>query len=273
MESDIGVTRPAPLVRTRRDGTPYKRRDEIEAVLTELIGKPRDEIATSLEIRDPRSPGYIPSEALVHLLRQTRYDNDDRHFRRLYRELLRRVDASMPRIQGERIGTSENVHAAAARDRIRDAIIMLLAEDQRTPGPGLDYYEVMFADAIATLRTTSSRQAGRESSRTVPMERDADTNEPSVAVEKAAGSLDLAQELLSDDPIYRSRVAMAIQSLPEKQRRVIELMLQGRPLDSSDENVLSIRRILGVAEKTVRNRRDAALKTIHEALGIGSSDA
>ena len=272
MASNERGTRPAPLVRTRRNGTPYTRRVEIEAALADLLERPRDEIAAALEIRNPSAPEYIPSECLVHLLRQTRYDNGDLHFRRLYRELMRRIEAAMPRVQGERIGDYENVHAAAARDRIRDAFNIKLAEDQRTPGPGLDYFEVMFADAVATLRTTSSRKAGREASRTIAIERDDDTNEPSVDVERAAGSLDVAEELLSDDPIYRSRVAAAIDALPDKQRRVLELMLQGLPLDSSDENILSIRKVLGVAEKTVRNRRDAALVRIRETLGIGSSN-
>lgn len=272
MAAEDGGTAPEPLIRTRRDGTPYARRPEIEAALTRLLDLPRDDVAYMLTIRDPRAAGYIPSECLVHLLRRTRYDNGDQHFRRLYRELMRRMDAAMPRVQGERMGERENVHAAAARDRIRDAFNAKLAEDQQVAGPGLDYFEVMFADAVATLRTTSARKAGRESSRSVPLEMDDETNEPSPAVERAAGSLDVAQELISDDPIYRSRVAAAIGELPDKHRRVVELIIQGLPLDSSDENVLSIRKVLGVAEKTVRNRRDAALLRIREALEIGSSD-
>ena len=49
--------------------------------------------------------------------------------------------------------------------------------------------------------------------RTEAIEADQETNEPSLAVERAVGSLDLKEKLLSDDPIYRSRVADAIRSL------------------------------------------------------------
>ncbi len=263
---------PTPLTRTRRDGTLYTRRPEVEAALGSLLDMPREDVLAALAVRDPRSPTYIPPECVVHLLRQTRYDNGDSYFRGLYRELLRQVEAMLPRVQGERIGERENVHAAAARDRVKDAFNQKLSEDLHAPGPGLDYFEVMFADAVATLRSTSNRAFRRDSARTQPLERNGETNEPSIEVERAVGSLDIAQELLSDDPIYRSRVAAAIDSLPDKQRRVIEMILQDMPLDSSDDDVLSIRKVLDVVEKTVRNRRDAAILKIRETLGIGTTD-
>ncbi len=51
------------------------------------------------------------------------------------------------------------------------------------------------------------------------------------------------------------------------------MILQEMPIDSSDESVMTIRKMIGVSsEKTVRNRRDAAFDTIRQALGIGSGD-
>ena len=49
------------------------------------------------------------------------------------------------------------------------------------------------------------------------------------------------------------------------------MLLQDMPIDSIDDDVLTIRKVLGVrSEKTVRNRRDAAIAAIREQLGIGS---
>ena len=127
----------------------------------------------------------------------------------------------------------------------------------------------MFADAVAALRSSALRKTGREAARTEAIERNPDTNEPSLAVELARGSLDVVAELMSDDPIYRSRVAAAIDALPDKQRRVIEMILSEMPMDAIDENAPSIRKALGVVEKTVRNRRDAAIANIRRALGMG----
>ncbi|RJF90310.1 DNA-binding response regulator [Sphingomonas cavernae] len=240
--------------------------------LQSLLAMSRDDLQKVIAIRDPSAAGYVPSECLVHLIRRTRIDNSESQFDRLYREIMRRIDAVMPRVQGERMDKAENIHAAGARDRVRDAFNERLASDRNEPGPGLDYFEVMFADAIAALRASALRKTGREARRTEPIERNPETNEPSLAVERAVGSLDIEEMLLSDDPIYRSRVAAAIDALPDKQRRVIEMIRQGMQLDSSDDAVLSIRKVLDVAEKTVRNRRDAAIESIRKTLEIGSAD-
>jgi hypothetical protein len=259
-----------PLTKQKPDGTIYSRRADVEGALERLVELPRSEVIAALKIRDARSDLHVQSECVVHLIRAARNDNDQSYFAELYRELMRRIGAVLPRVEGERSGMVENVHAADARDRVRDLFNERLSVDRAEPGSALDYFEVMFADAIAALRKTAMKRATRQAARSERIEAD-ETNEPSLAVEKAVGSLDLKQELQSEDPIYRSRVVAAIQALPDKQRRVIEMILQEMPIDSSDEGVLSIRKAIGVSsEKTVRNRRDAAFASIRKALEIGS---
>lgn len=270
-ESALGTNVP-PLTKKKPEGTTYTRRDDIENALERLVGLPRSDVIAALKIRDARSALYVQSECIVHLIRATRTDNHQAYFGELYRELMRRISAVLPKVEGERADTAENVHAADARDRVRDLFNEKLSVDRAEAGSGLDYFEVMFADAIAALRKTAMRRATRSAARNERIEAD-ESSEPSLAVERAVGSLDLKQELLSDDPIYRSRVIAAIQTLPDKQRRVIEMILQEMPIDSSDESVMTIRKMIGVSsEKTVRNRRDAAYDSIRQALGIGSGD-
>lgn len=262
-----------PLTKCRSDGTPYTRRADVEQALMKLTKQPREEIVAALKIRDRSSPLYIKSECIVYLIRDTRNDNDQRYFNELYRELMRRLSSALPRVSGEQADQSENVHAATARERVRDIFVAKLAEDRAEAGSALDYFEVMFAGAIAALRKTWMYRATRHAARNEPIEADKDTNEPSLTVERAVGSLDLKEELLSDDPIYRSRVADAINTLPDKHRRVIELIMRGMPIDSSDDSVMTIRKVIGVkSEKTVRNRRNEAYQLIREALSIGDND-
>lgn len=259
-----------PLTKCRSDGTPYARRADVEQALVKLTKLPREKIVAALKIRDRSSPSYIRSECVVYLIRDTRGDNDDGYFNELYRELMRRLASALPRFPGERDGQSESVHAALARERVRDILIAKLVEDRAEAGSSLDYFEVMFASAIAALCKTSVHRAITHAARTEPIEADEDTNEPSFAVERAVGSLDLKEELLSDDPVYRLRVADAIKSLPDKHRRVIELILREMPISSSDDSVLTIQKAIGVkSEKTVRNRRDEAYGLIRQALSIG----
>lgn len=264
------LTKVTKLSKRKQDGTLYTRRNDVETALASLINLPREDILARLKIRDARSADYIQSECIVHLLRATRNDNDERYFNELYRELMRRVASVLPRVEGEKTDASENVHAADARDRVRDILKARLIEDRATPGSALDYFEVMFSGAIAALRKTSMGRARLQMVRRDAIDYE-ESGEPSIAVEKAVGSLDIKEELLSDDPNYRSKVAAAIRTLPDKQRRVIEMLLQDMPIDSNDDDVLTIRKVLGVkSEKTVRNRRDAAIANIREQLGIGA---
>lgn len=258
------------LTKCRSDGTPYTRRADVEQALVTLTIQPRKDIVAALKIRDTSSPLHIKSECIVYLIRNTRNDNDDGYFNELYRELMRRLASALSCISGEQADRSENVHAAAGRERVRDIFVAKLIEDRAEAGSALDYFEVMFAGAIAALRRTSMHRARKHALRTYPIEADEDTNEPSLTVERAAGSLDLKEELLADDPIYRSRVADAINTLPDKHRRVIELIMREMPIDSSDDSVMTIRKVIGVkSEKTVRNRRDEAYQLIRKALSIG----
>lgn len=262
-----------PLAKRYPDGKPYTRRADVEEDLRRIVVLAREEILAALKIRDRSSLEYLKSECIVHLIRETRTDNDERYFGELYKELMRRIVAALPRVAGERVDGPENVHASAARDQITGRFQVKLAEDRTNPGTWLDYYEVMFADAIAGLRTTYMGRARRDAARTEPIQSDGDVSEPSLAVERALGSFDLKEELLSEDPIYRSHVAAAIMNLPDKHRRVIELTIRDIPIDSFDDSVMTIRKLLGVkSEKTVRNRRNEAILMIRQALSIGDDN-
>ena len=259
-----------PLAKHYPDGRPYTRREDVENDLKRIVVLPREDILAALKIRDRSSPQYLKSECIVYLIRETRSDNDERYFNELYKELMRRIGGALPRVAGERADGPENVHASAAREKITGRFEQKLSEDRASAGTWLDYYEVMFADAIAGLRTTYMGRARRDAARMEPIETDADTGEPSLAVERALGSFDIKEELLSEDPIYRSRIAAAIRSLPEKNRRVIELTIRGIPIYSSDDSVMTIQKLIGVkSEKTVRNRRDDGILMIRQALSIG----
>lgn len=267
---DLGNGFVKPLTKRRSDGTTYTRRADVEQALVTLTMQPRENIVAALKIRDKLSPHYIKSECIVYLIRSTREDNDDGYFNELYRELMRRLASALPRASGGSAGRSEDIHDAAGRERVRDTLVAKLIEDRAEPGSALDYFEVMFDGAIAALRATSMHKERRHALRAHAIEADEETGEPSLAVERAVGSLDLKEELLSDDPIYRLRVADAIKSLPDKHRRVIELILREIPIASTDDSVLTIQKVIGVkSEKTVRNRRDEAYRLIRQALSIG----
>lgn len=68
------------------------------------------------------------------------------------------------------------------------------------------------------------------------------------------------------DFLYRSKIAAAINSLPPDERRVVELILEGIPIDSKEKDTMTMAKMLGCSEKTVRNRRDRAFAKLAELL-------
>ncbi len=69
-----------PLTKMTRDGKPYRRVEEIETLLEQLVTVSLDELLERSSISNRNDPRYIPSECLVHLIRGTRSDPSIRRF-------------------------------------------------------------------------------------------------------------------------------------------------------------------------------------------------
>lgn len=260
---------PTPLTRRQPDGRLYERPPPIESALSGILALSRDEVIERSRIRDPANPHFIPAECLVHLLRRTRFDNSDAYFERLYKALMDRVDQALPRAEIQKGKTVyEDLTRAQIRDQVRNKLQEMLLQDRATPSDRLDFFEARFSLGIARLRATAREKAWREANRSETLEADPESGDLSVEVERAAGSLDPEASQLLDDPDYRLRLDAAIDALPPHQRRILEMLRAGMPIDSTEPGVTSIRQVLGCAEKTVRNRRDAAIRSLRTALGL-----
>jgi len=62
-----------PLRKAKLDGQLYCRRQPIENMLVEIASVSLEVFTERARILDRRSPDYIPSEVLVHWVRQTRH--------------------------------------------------------------------------------------------------------------------------------------------------------------------------------------------------------
>ena len=260
---------PPPLTKRLPDGTLYQRPPEIEATLAQVLDLDRDQVIEALSVRDRTDPRYIPSECLVHLLRTTRWDNRETYFEHLYKALIDRIDRTLPRSEHAIHGrVSVDLSRSSIREQVRDAFQEMLLEDRAQPGTRLDFFEVRFAAGIAKLRDTAKKKIWREAGRQEALEPANEMGELSVEVERAAGSLDSPSTEIWDDPRYRSRLEAAIDALPPQQGGIIVMLRAGIPMDSTNPNAVTIRKILNCAEKTVRNRRDAAIEALRHALGL-----
>lgn len=253
-----------PLRKRRPDGRPYERFPANEAKLIELAGLSQDEVLARCEITAPTDPGFVPSECLLHLVRASRQDNGDGPFERLYKALIRRVLARLPR---ERQEGSEALSSERIREAVLDRFIDLLMVDRAGYDERLDYFEVAFDGGLARLRQDGRRKAWREERRSVPIEEEDGTM--TADAERAVGSYDpfATEDLL--DAAYRSRLDRAIGDLPREEGEIVEMLRKGFPIESKDPEVMSIVRTLGVVERTVRNRRDRAFRKLRPALREG----
>ncbi|MBU1386038.1 MAG: DNA-binding response regulator [Alphaproteobacteria bacterium] len=199
---------------------------------------------------------------------------DNRHtcFQELYQALMARVDRALPRFEYE-IGddTGVDLSRARIRDEVRDRLAEMIIADRNAAATRLDFFEARFAAGVAKLRKTAQERIWRDDGRRRPLEPLEETGELSIEVERAAGSMDLPSSEKWDDPFYRSRLQAAIDALPPEQSRIIEMLQKGIPIESQDPDAPSICKIEGCVEKTVRNRRDAAIRALRQALDLGDT--
>ncbi|RMC98554.1 sigma-70 family RNA polymerase sigma factor [Aquitalea palustris] len=256
---------PVALKRKDKDGMPYQRPPEIEAWIEKLEAV---DVATRLAQFDGVSrkrPTYVPTEAVLYFLRRAWVAGEQGHFEKIFRILLKRVDQSLH----SAIPDARMDGAAEIRDEIRSRFIVLLTKDCNTHPGLLDFYEIRFDKAMVGLRTSVLRKIGPATCKikTVPLGSE-DDDGPAISAEVEAAFVEFmsGDPKKIDDPAFRLVLFSAIDRLPQDQKQVIGLLLQGIPIDAKERDVMTIARILQCDERTVRNRRDRACKALKAVL-------
>jgi hypothetical protein len=256
-----------PLRKRRLSGELYARDPKVEALIAHLSVLPRDELISRAAIIKRSYPDYIPSECLVYFIRASRLDNNEVWFERLYRILIERVLHSLPSAES-RDGRTESLTRGVVRDKVFSQFVELLSADRADYVDKLDYFEVRFDGALASLRRDAQEKAWRDENRSQPIEYDQDSGELAPEVEEAAGVHDPFAAAF-EDAAYRLRLEAAIEALPPEQKRIIHMLRKGFPIDSKEAGVLTIAKALGRSEKTIRTYRDKAFAGLRAAMADG----
>lgn len=254
---------PHPLQRKCNDGMPYERLPEIEDWISKLEKVDPEERIRQFASSFRTSPRYVPSEVLVYFLRSTWAEQMTSDFEKIFRILMKRIEQSLCSAVPE----SRIAGAKGIREEIMGRFAERIAKDCKGRSKLLDFYEIRFDKAFVAFRTSMLRQIGPSSGTTIPLSTDdGDTPEISREVEDAAADFLSGDPQQIDDPAFRSALNAAINSLPDDQKQVVGLLLQGFQIDSKDKDVLTIARLLRCDERTVRNRRDRAFKALRTIL-------
>ncbi|MBN9036009.1 MAG: response regulator transcription factor [Rhizobiales bacterium] len=263
-----GVAVVVALRKRKLTGELYVRDPKVEALIADLVTLPRDALLARAEITKRSDPGYVPSECLLYFIRASSRDNNEAWFERLYRILTERVLRGLPKAESPD-GKTESLTRGDVRAKVLGRFVELLSADRADHVDKLDYFEVRFDGAVASLRRDAQEKAWRDENRSRPLEYDEESGELSPEVETAAGSHNPFAGSDSDDPAYRLRLDAAIEALPPEQSRIIHMLKLGFPIDSKEPDVMTIAKALGRSEKTVRTYRDKAFAALRAAMADG----
>jgi len=258
---------PKPLTNRRRDGQIYCRPPEIDAAIDAMLVLSRTSILVRLACRNATDLDYIPSEALVHLLRDARADNDQGYFTALYCELIRRIARALPQphIRSVDGKLAKDVRLEEVRNAVLQRFDDCVVEDRYRPGTALDIFEFRFSYTIEKMREKAWKRRYRESVRRHP--KTVEMLEMSVD----SGDREFAglRDKLFSDPTSRILLYAEIDSLPEPDRRMFQMLVADFPIESNKPGEISITGTIGCDCKTVWNRRKAFIERMRAKLDGG----
>lgn len=245
-----------PLRKLKLDGTPYFRRDKVEAEIQDLAGISATELERRAGLWLVSDPGFVSPEALLYFVRNVAAGA---HCEKLAEKLLVRVVRRVLSVTDSG-GRTDSLTRMSIREDVRDHFIDLLLSDRKLYDERLDYYEINFNGAVAADRRDANDRHWKHENRTTELE--TEDGEISAMVESAVGDYDPFDADELDKKYYRLILDEAIDSLPEFQRRIVVMLRQDIPIESKDPSIESISKVLGKSEKTIRTHRDKAFASL-----------
>ncbi len=258
-----------PLIKKNQNGEQYTRPPGIETKIDEALGQDVGTLVKRSRVTDSYSPDYLPSECLVHIIRDAIRRGDDRVATALVPLLINRCETNLRlTVLDGQVPSAETV-----REDILSSFALMFAEDGTDGHEGeLDYYECKFGRAFRTLRIDYVRS---EFSRRREL---TDLPEPTNEEGESSFDSDVLARLsrmartkpAQEDRIYLPQVLKAVNDLPPDERRAVVLCrLLGYDAESNDPAKRTAATICDVEGRTIRNRlsrADKRLKSLKEGL-------
>ena len=248
-----------PLRKHKLDGTPYFRRDKVEAEIQALAGISAAELERRVGLLQVSDPEFVSPETLLYFVRNA---VAGAHREKLTEKLLVRVVRRIPSVAAG--ADTVSLTKMNIREDVRDHFVDLLLSDRKQYDDRLDYYEVNLNSAVAADRRDANDRHWKHENRTAELE--TEDGEVSAQVESAVGDYDPFDADELDKKDYRLLLDEAIDSLPEFQRRIVVMWRQDIPIESNDPLLESISKVLGKSEKTIRTHRDKAFESLKRRL-------
>jgi hypothetical protein len=247
-----------PLTKKKEDdGTLYTRFPEIEAAIDIALGQDLDRLCRRAAVRDRKLSDYLPSECLVHLIREAHRRGDENKRDKLLPALLERCHAILnKKVDGD------IPNAVMLRKQILNDFAALFAIDGSADDKlGLDYFEVRFNHAFQSFRIARLRPVFALLEKEIEI--------PEAAGETVEGELD--NEVLArlatlqgsasnpEERVFRNQVVRAINALPPMEREALVLVhYYGFKIEAEDPGETTAATLCGVRGRTIQNRLNRA---------------
>lgn len=235
-----------PLDKKDKSGKPYSRPADIETAIDAALGQDLETVCGRARLNDPQATGYMPTECLLHLIRDARRRKDKTKRDRLILVLLTRLD----RMLKGQIPSSWSGDVPGTRQKVLDKFTMLLAEDGAAEDQGvLDFYECRFNRAFRALRLTTLQEEAPSDVLVSTPERAAQDEDTIPDDERWEKVSELARTPPNqEDRALLGAVLKELKSLPEDQTKAVVLR---RIMGLTDK---AAAKACGVDERTIRNR-------------------
>ena len=242
-----------PLTKRRSSGELYIRPPAVETQIDEALNLDLATIRQRLEITNHRTSGYLRSECLVHLIRESIRTGDRDKGNLVSPVLLLRCET----ILKNKISDNEFSDAENLRDEILGQFGEMLASDGAGTDPEeLDIYEVRFNLAFRTFRLDAVKQEGNYRKRFLLLPSPSGVEEEESDEDVLARLSDAARiPATQESRVFLLEVWKPFMALPEEElKAVIFCRIMGYKIESEDPNEVTAATLCNCSGRTIRNR-------------------
>ncbi|WP_420993634.1 hypothetical protein ACKI2N_015650 [Cupriavidus sp. 30B13] len=248
---------PRKLTKKTVHGTPMQRLPATEQELAMLERLSESELIRRVKVMPRKSAGSIQSECLLALARDAQREGRRALLNQLVDTLMRRVT---PRVRSLLRARGVGAEQEAA-ENVMGRFVDMFASDASGHGcERLDFYEVLFDNAICALVSTESKRMRIHQSRIVPMCEREDDEGNEMEGTLADGKVPQMPLGLSQPErgVFTGQVLDALAKLPADEQEVMIYTILGLKSESLDKEESTISTLCQVDSRTVRNRQKRA---------------
>jgi len=248
-----------PLIKISEKGELYTRQPSIEAKIGEALRQDWGTLAKRARVTDRKAADYLPSECLVHLIRDAIRRGDHRVATVLMPPLLVRCESNL----NHTVPDSGLRSAEAVREEILSDFQLLFTDDAAEDA--LDYYECRFGGAFRAFRINHVRAEISERKELADLPEATNEDGETMLDEEMLARLSRLARIGSsqEDHAYLPQVLKAVNNLPPDQRRAVVLR---RIIGHTEESAAALCNVEGRTIRYRLSRADEQLKKFKEEL-------